>query len=251
MKSMIFKLIVTGILSFVAGGVTGYFVRKKTEVTFEEVTEEELEKLAKENGFPTDVDTDVVHNTDELSPSEDKSSVDNNDNNHHYVLDTHKEEYFKYWKGAQKYDTRSSDEDIGDDPVDFVIDDIPDTGEDDDEEVKNDLPVVEMSDINEFEHYSGMQDSEYDCFANFWYMKDKVLTDDENNPIDNAEYILGFDITMAFSKHNKENVNDEDYDPDILFMKNNKTKTIYQINRRRGAYSSLKEKEEYGGSVYR
>ena len=123
MKKVVGYLIV-GFIGFVAGGATGWFVRKKTtEVAFEEISEEEqakqiAEDIEGEDPIKRPVDIQEAINRAFGLPDNYKGEDHEEDNKSNIVsinqLDTNKEGYFKKWKAeekaAEKYDTRTKEE---------------------------------------------------------------------------------------------------------------------------------------------
>lgn len=242
------KYVAVGVASFAAGIATGYFIRKKTEVQFEEISQEEMDELSKDIGFDQDEkeESEEPKESKESEKTEESKDIEEKKESKPKAIDTQKEQYFKYWKGnnTSKYDTRTSEE-----PEDPVISDdgldeefINEINEDDN------LPDVEFSDLDEFIKYAQLDgDGEYDAFTMYWYSKDDVTLDVDEELIDDPS-MFGFDIATMFQKHESEHASEDDYDPNMMFVKENNSKTIYQIIRRRASYSKMKEQEEYGGS---
>lgn len=217
------KLALTGVVAFVSGFAAGYFVRKKTgEVQIEEITEEELQKLAKE-ASQAEGKPEETENTDIVEP----------------VPQDEKEAYFKRWKTdaelQEQYDTRSKDS-----PDDVVV-----TDEDIEaiEEHLDKIKDIEAGTMQDWLHWLSQPEGEYDTVELKWYEKDDVVCDDEGNPLENSEKHMGFDISEQFMLVDPELTGDDD----VRVIFNHKTHSLYYITRVSGlSYSQHKRLEDLG-----
>lgn len=223
------KLLLTGAASFAGGFALGYFVRKKTaEVEIEEISEEELEKLTQEMAGKTEkTENDIFGEPPEIQP----------------ISQDEKEIYWKRWKEgkdetpADMYDTRSKET-----PDDAV------TTEDVDgiEEYLNSLEDIEAGTMADWMRCMERPDGEYDPVELFWYDSDNVICDDNDEPLEDSEKHMGFDIRDQFYMIDDEMTGD----PDIRVIFNHKTKTVYHITRVNASYAVKKRMEEYGSDGY-
>jgi hypothetical protein len=71
---------------------------------------------------------------------------------------------------------------------------------------------------------------EYDIQSLIYYA-DGILTDDCNNPIENVEDMVGLDFADHFGE----------FEPDSVFIRNDKYKTYYEINRDLTTFSDSEE----------
>lgn len=236
MKQIIISSIV-GVLCFAAGCAAGWMARKKTEVQFEEVTEEELYACAEEDMNKKGKKEDNLTDEPQLLSSS---------KTQHETIDTQKTAYWdKYKNEAGKYKLHSELA-KGEEPViteeeppeldteeELVIDDIPD---------KN-VPHVEESDEDEFEYWLGEPDGEYQAMEVNWFSGDDVLTDEDNDPISNHQRYLGFDPKKEFAKMGvKRDVQA------VLYRKNNLLQIIYKVVQYPSSFGKRRFVEEYGGN---
>lgn len=239
MKSAIKYLFVAAV-SFVGGVITGYIFKKKTsEITFEEIPEEEQAAL-------------VAASEEKQEPINIQKAIDKTFNEEHYEkdIDTQKVQYFKKWKAdeaATKYDTTTKEE-----PENAVVtteevtlDKETEQFLDDIGEVEENHPDVEPASIEDWEYWEKQQgntfDAEYDC-EEILYYRDNVITDESGNPISNPGKKLGFDVPYVF-----ENIDDETTgDPNVRVVINHPNGVIYRIVHKNCDYVRGKLAEEYG-----
>lgn len=222
MKTWI-KLLLTGIACFAGGFSAGYIFRKKTgEIEIEEVSEEELQQLA-ENNKEADTESAQEKPAPQTAPQEQK-----------------KEEYFKRWKeetaeSAEKYDTRTTEA-----PQDVVP--VNDEDIQHAEEFMDSMAEIEPASIHDWERWANLPDGEYDPVSLIWYEPDNVVCDEETDePLENSDKYLGFDIGDQFKLEDDE----ASGDPDVRIVYNHKHRSIFYIHRSRVSYSSVKRQEEF------
>lgn len=231
------------VASFAVGSVCGWFVRKSTEVKFEEVTEEELNAIA-------EADTAKKDNSEEgeqekpapLSSATEESPLQK-------TLNTEKSQYWAKWKDeAGKYKPKGELPE-GEEPV--IAEEPPelDTEEeliiDDDEEkdVHSTLPNIEVSDEDEFDFWDSEPDGEYQAVRVGWFSGDGVLVDDENDPIGNYQRYLGFDPKKEFEKAGIKRG-----EGGVLYRKNNILQIVYEVTQYPSSFGKRRFVEEYGGN---
>ena len=221
------KLLLTGAASFAGGFALGYLVRKKTgEVEIEEVSEEELEKLTEEMKEKEPKE----ENTIELAP----------------VPADEKEAYFKRWKeegSTPDYDTRTKDS-----PDDVVVaSDVTDEDLNSIEDYLHNLKDVEAGTMADWLRYVQSPEGEYDTVELIWYEKDDVVCDEDDEPLEDSEKFMGFDVNEQFQLVDPETTGDEN----VRVIFNHKTKSLYYITRVPGtAYSQMAKVREMSSREY-
>lgn len=232
MKHWIITAIV-GTVAFAGGCLAGWEARKRTEVAFEEVTEEEL------NAY-------VQKDQEKPAKEEDQKPVISDSKSAHAQINTAKTEYASHWvdseSAAEKYITRSelpegedpviSDEDLANLDLDekLVIDDLDDK-----------LPPIEESDEDEFERWLAEPDGEYQSIEVTWMSGDNVVVDEDGDPIGNHQRYLGFDPKKEFTKMGiPKDAKAE------LYRKNNLLQVIYKVTQYPASYSTRAHQEVYG-----
>ena len=244
--------ILVALTGFIAGGVAGWFTRKKTcEVQFE-VADIQEDTVAKDNDLvykPIDVN-DTINKIFKVTDIEEKENgIEVKAESVSNAVDTQKEQYFKKWKAEEameKYDTRSKV-----DPEDPVVSEDLEEGFDQDflneageeNEFAVGRPEIEAGSIEDWNHWSSIQDGLYDCYKVYWFMGDNVLADEKGDPIDNPGKVIGFDVPSKFSEIDEETTGE----PDIRIVYNHKDNAIFQLIRRNWSYSLKKGAEEFGG----
>ena len=166
-------------------------------------------------------------------------------------LDTQKELYFRKWKteeAADKYDTRTKEE-----PEHVVISEEENLEEGLDKEFLNSIvqdeyarkkngPDIEEASMEDWDHWLGTPDGQYDPVEIWWFEHDNVLTDNEGIPLENPGKYMGFDVAQKFREIDEDTTGD----PDIRVIYNHKDSTIYQIIRKHASYGQKTAMEEYG-----
>lgn len=246
------KIALAAFAGFIGGGVCGWFARKQTEVRFEVCTDAEqlayAEAVAKKHGKSITEQVEeafapVKGETAEKNVKEEPDTVK--------AINTQKTQYWKqYQEEGGKYDQHSELAE-GEEPVTSEQDEngfdrkfmseVAETDNEDQEETEP-LPDVEDSDLQEFYHWNSIPDGEYDTISVAWFSADDILVDEDNLEVKNPIRYLGFDPKEAFEE--KKAI---DGDPDALYKKNNKFKTIFEVIRYNTSYNVKKRMEEFGG----
>lgn len=100
--------------------------------------------------------------------------------------------------------------------------------EDENEEAKTmDRPYVISP-----EQYGELED--YDCYE-YTYYADKVLTDETDHPLENVDEKIGLDSLNRFGE----------YEPDSVYVRNDKTKSDYAILLDTQTYAEVLEEKPY------
>lgn len=227
------KVLLGAVVGFGGGFAAGYFTRKKFfEVEIEEVSEEELNKMAIEaQNTPSD-ETEGGSNTFMKGAA--------------FVDSEAKEAVFRQWKEnpdiQEMYDTRSDEvpenvETISEEELDGAIRDIPDVGE-----------LVEPGSMTDWSYWSNYAQDEgvYDPIELIWYEGDDVVCDENGEPMENSDKFLGFDIAEQFDKI----APDLSGDDNVRIVINHQHHSIFYINRRKGSYSQHRRLEELGSDGY-
>ena len=226
---------IIGVIGFVVGlgggFAAGYFVRKKTEVQFEEVTEEELARVIAEDEKKEDKPKHEEDILEDKKPSDTMKQID-----------TQKTQYWQKWndgKDTSEY-LRQSDAPKNEEIVTTDDMDIPDDPELDMDEEDEDLrhrEKVEKSDESEYNYWKSFKDGEYDTMTLAWFSGDDVTVDEDTFPIGNPLRYLGFLPKDVFGKTKD----------DTIYMKNNEFKVVYEIVKYDTSYDAKVHEEEYGG----
>lgn len=219
-----------GVAAFIGGCFAGWEAKKRTEITFEEVTEAELETYAKE-----DMKKQQEKAPETIKPEEHKPAYED--------INTAKIDYAAKWSDeAGKYRTRGELPE-GEDPV-ITEEDVENLDLDEDlviDDLDSKLPAVEESDEDEFERWVAEPDGEYQAMEVTWFAGDNVLVDEDNDPITNHQRYLGFDPKKEFEKLGVKK--DE---AAVIYRKNNLLQIIFQVTRYPASYGKRKFKEEFG-----
>ena len=256
MKKSIGYLIV-GLLSFIGGGVVGWTLRKKTaEVTFEEVTSEEQEEAMKADGMlpeikrPKDIQEAIDQSFGVNGRQVPGNGGDADGDKGLQQIDTQKERYFQKWKAdeaARKYDTRTTETP----KTVVVVQDDDDLEAGLDKDFLNDVSRwqrggngadIEEGTMEDWDHWIGIQDGDYDPVEVWWFDRDNVLTDEKGQPLENPGKYMGFDVAKKFEEISEDTTGD----PDIRVVYNHKEGAIFQIIRKHASYDRLTAMEEYG-----
>lgn len=257
MKKLIGYFAVGAVCTFI-GGLLGWTAHKKTtEVQFEEISPDEQaeqiandiyeEKPQKEIRRPLDIQQ-AIDSTFGVYPS-----VPDAPNAPTPVqLDTQKEQYFKKWKESEKYDTRTKE-----DPENPVISEEepydPDSGLDPDfmNELnqENQAPArrriakdIEEGTIEDWNHWLGVPDGDWEPVEVFWFDEDNVVADDKGEAVENQRTYLGFDPEKIFNEVDEDTTGD----PDIRVVFNTHQGAIFQIVRKHTSFERKRGMEEFG-----
>ena len=240
-------------VSFVVGGVTGYFIRKRQEVQFVECTEEELQQFAAETEGKDDPNT--------LSMAAGEKDSAN-------TVDNRKVDYTAYWNKQKNIASEIKEQ------IDGVYnnpnagvgeeEDVSVTDEDLDPDFKEaienteDIPdlvvpgQVVPSNGNEF-----YEDSDETKITIFWYDRDDTVTMvDGGDPDMSHEEVVPdpleefrFDIKKEFEKCRADEL-DFFGEGTVLYRKNPHLNIQYQIIRYPSSYAKRKAQEEFGHDAY-
>lgn len=260
----LFGYLGVAIISFFGGAAAGWMARKKTaEVQFEEVSaEEQAAQIAADLAAKQPVDVyEAINRTfgldgkEKPSEAQEKASVKDadgdTDGDSTLMMNTQKEQYFKQWKAEEasvrKYDTRTNEE-----PKNPVI-----SEEEDDLEagIDNELvskiidgirikggPDIEAGTMDDWDHWLGEPEGQYDPVEVWWFDEDNVLTDEHGEPLENPGKYMGFDVETKFEEISEETTGD----PDIRVIYNHKENAIFQIVRKHMSYDRKTAMEEFG-----
>lgn len=237
-------------VSFVVGGVTGYFVRKRQEVQFVECTEEELQQFAEQEEAKAKENTPVMAAGDKDSAT---------------TVDNRKVDYTAYWnqqKGLVKeiqeqingvYDTADKTA-VGDDEDVNVTEE--DLDPDFKEAIENTEDIPELLVPGQVVASSGdefYEDSDASKVTIFWYDRDDTVTqiDGGDEDLSNETIVqdpleeFRFDIRKEFEKCRADEL---DYfgEGTVLYRKNPHMNILYQIIRYPSSYARRKAQEEFG-----
>ena len=231
--------ILLGVLGGFSGGfVTGFFVHKKmNDIQFEEVSEEDLDKLLAEmpqmNNLPEakkekDIPKELPTDPDELRKAlQGKTPYIKAD-------DEKKQEYSKIWNTVKDYSNKENADEL---PLE---DDIP---KDENEEFMENL-AAEVNDnhdepetkkapylISLGEFYDERR--EYDKITIDWYDEDNVVVDEQEKKIPDPEAYIGCKMKELFGKP------PADGDPDSRFVRNDNYGTDYEVIRHHSRWSEV------------
>ena len=247
------KVAIAFVLGFLGGGASGYFFCKSRETKFVICTDEEQMAAAEADQKPSEASKTVSEQINEIFEQKaETSEKEVTEPKAVQVINTQKTQYWKRFEDeGGKYD-RHGELEEGEDPVtseeefdEKFMNEIQGGEEDTEEgEVSEDLPDVEESSLQEFYHWNSIPDGEYDTISVCWFAGDGVLVDDDNIEIKNPVRYLGFDPKEAF-----EGKRAPDEDPDAIYRKNNRYKTIFEVIRYNATYSVKKRMEEFGGEA--
>lgn len=259
--------ILVGLVSFAAGGAAGWLVRKKTtEVAFEEISEEEqARQMAADGEDPIKRPIDIQQAINRaFGVPDDYKGADADGDEINLVtdkveelqqgivqLDTQKMQYMNKWKAeeaADKYDTRTKEV-----PKHVVTTDEEDDLESGldheflDEVVREERyrrtgADIEAATMEDWDHWLGIQDGDYDCVEVWWFDEDNVLTDEKGEPLENPGRYMGFDVPQKFEEISEDTTGD----PDIRVIYNHPEGAIFQIIRKHGSYDRKTSMEEFG-----
>lgn len=231
------------VLGFLGGGASGYFFCKSRETKFVVCTDEEQLAYAEADQQKNEPVKTIEEQIDEVFTNKEKEV---RESKAVAEINTQKTQYWKqYQDEGGKYDKHSNLEE-GEDPVtsdeEFDPNFMNELEDHEEGEVIENLPDIEDSTLQEFYHWNSIPDGEYDTISVCWFAGDEVLVGDDDMEIKNPVRYLGFDPKEAFAEKEKT-----DEDPDAIYKKNNKYKTIFEVIRYQATYSVKKRLEEFGG----
>lgn len=242
---------------FAAGVATGYFIRKRGEMRFVEVTEEELAAEAEKDtqnasktaseGPESASKPDIGQRIEELFASPEVPSKPKETHASEGIGEGQKIAYFNKWKAQEaqdKYDTRTKEE-----PEDVVADVEegldPEFMKSLDDISDEELPEIEGGTMADWHHWTSHPEdaSDYDTHELTWYEKDNVICDDRDEEVERPEVYIGYDIRKQFERKPER----ETDDPNVRIIINHKLRTIYHVTRVSGSWSEKRKAEEFGG----
>ena len=243
MKKIIGYLIVAA-ASFTGGAFLGYYVRKKSaEAAFEEISEEEqaeqyLADQEEKIQRPVDIQA-AINRTFGLPDNYTAESDIPHEESNLVQINTQKIQYMnrrKAEEAADKYDTRTKE-----DPRNPVVSDEEEDPEKDiDPEFIKVCSGVEEATADDWDHWIGIQDGDYDCVEMWWYEAENVLTDEKDRRIKNPAGYLGFSVPNIF----REPAAGINADPDVRDMYNHDEGVIFQIVRKHESFGRQEVPEE-------
>lgn len=240
MKKWIITTLV-GVGSFTVGAICGWVGRKRMEVQFEEITEEEMEALA-EADKAARAEKEQQKNGEQEKPA--ALSSETEESSLQKTINTQKTEYWAKWQdGAGNYKPKGELPE-GEEPV--ISEEEPPELDTEEELIIDDydkLPRVEESDESEFSFWSAEKDGEYQAMEVGWFSGDNILVDEENDPIGNYQRYLGFDPKKEFEKAGVKRTEEG-----VLYRKNNILQIVYKVTQYPSSYGKRKFIEEYGGN---
>lgn len=236
-------------VSFGAGFGVGYYLRKRSEMQFEIVSEEELNAEAEKDTqntpetaseapvSPSEVDIEreiakTFERTEEASESQGEG-----------IGNGQKIAYFRQWKAEEareKYDTRTKEE--PEEPVTETEEGLDKEFLDGLEEDIANLPEIEAGTIEDWYIWVGKPDGRYDPIELYWYERDDQLVDTHEKEVERAELFVGFDIGKKFEEIDSDTTGD----PNVRVLFNHRRGIIYHITRINGSWALKKKAEEFG-----
>lgn len=250
------KIIVAAavVVSFGAGIATGWWLRKKQEVTFEEVTEEEQQAYAAQ--FEKKMEEDAAEKLEEKDYEQKQDGVDQvpkieveqEGTNVNPAMDTRKIDYANAWKR----DEIKQREGYGD-PTPGDPEDLSPSESDLDPDF---IAAIQEEEGPRFVPISGKEfynDDDNEKVTVFWYDRDDVVTrlndDDAEEVVQEPDKFLGFDIHKAFEE--ADDAEEENAGLGLmLYRKDQHTDTMIQMVRYPMSYGKRTGQEEYGGTDY-
>ena len=233
--------VLLGILAGFGGGfAAGFYAHKKmNDVKFEEVSEEELDKLLWT--IPDDVkeaaeqkklaQTAPEPRIQEIPTEPDKlRNALQGKTPYIHMDDEKKKEYSKIWKTVKDYSNEDNANEMplpledGLDPsfLESLSDDIP-------VDEKEETPIKEKPyQITLGQFYDERR--EYDKITIDWYDEDDVLLDEQEEVIADPESYVGMPMKELFKEAPM------DGDPDQIFMRNDHYGTDYEVIRHHASY---------------
>lgn len=240
--------ILLGVLGgFGAGFASGFLVHKKmNDIQFEEVSEEDLDKLLE--SFPDDIkklSSGAAEGAEKAISDRNKavSEAGTDPDKLRNALqgktpymsadDAKKQEYSKMWGTVKEYSNEDNanelptENDISEEENEFM----QNLGDEVADEVAEPEPKKEPYLISLGEFYEERR--EYDKITIDWYDGDNVILDEREEPIDDIVGYVGCSMTELFGKP------PADGDPDSRFVRNDRYGTDYEIIRHHGSWHEL------------
>lgn len=224
------KVIVASVISFFGGGAVGYFLRKKYDEDncFEVISEEEMKAI--EDGLgEAKLDEAKPNNVVPMEAFKTSSSIDGIEKQ---KPNTTKEDYAKMWKAGKAVETYSTTENADrmmdlSEGMELTIDDLDEAEKAVQQDIANEkAPPHEISTSDFYTRNPGHNGYFYNKETLYWYEDGVVCSEDENR-VEDWESLIGYDIAERFSKVKI----DPDGDPDVIFMRNDRYETDYEVIR--------------------
>ena len=255
------KVGIGAVCGFVAGWASRYLFKEKLQKPGFEVCDD-AEQLAyaiqceaKEQKKAAKGKIDEVFDQGKEEEKEDQKDIPS-ETPAVKAINTQKTNYMRYFNDGGKYDRHSNlpegeEAVVSEEGFDKEFISAIENSEEDEiengEPVDNNEPIPEIEDssLQEYYHWCSKPDGEYDTETMAWYEHDDklVVTDEEGDHVtpDPVKY-CGFDPKTMF-----ENKSTVDEDPDSLYKKNNRFKTVYEVIRYKASYNVMRRMEEFGG----
>ena len=244
------KVLLGVIGGFGAGFASGFFVHKKiNDVQFEEVSEEDLDKLLEglqdgTKNLPSGnedaakkADFDRNKAIQEAGTNPDKLRNALQGKTPYIQADNDKKkEYSKIWNTVKSYSNEENADEIPTESNDISEeDDVSEHMEALENEIADEVaepePKKEPYMITLGEFYDERR--EYDKITIDWYDGDNVVLDETENPIADVISYVGCDMNTLFGRP------PADGDPDSRFVRNDRYGTDYEIIRHHGSWHEL------------
>lgn len=235
------------VVSFAAGVAAGWFIRKKQEVQFVEVTEEELQEYANQcegKSEPPEEEQEETEEVPKIQIDQESASIDP-------VTDTRKQDYANAWKEHEKIVKRESyGEPTPGDPEDLnptEADLDPDFAAAIEEENQPRFEGISGSDF----YRMGGKGSTQEVY--FWYDRDDVITeqiddDIEREMADDELRHLGFDIRKEFETRKADIEEEIAGSGSMLYLEDHQRDVVISLVRYPMSYRKRRQQEEYGGA---
>lgn len=234
---------------FGMGFGTGFFVHKKlNDIQFEEVTNEDFDKLMeglpikdvqgvkKDAGTPGKAVFEPNKGIPEYLTDVDKlRNALQGKTPYIQADDQKKQEYSKAWETVRKYSNEDNADELPTESDDLEKDidqdfvkDILNEAEDipDEPEPKKEPYLISLGDFYE-------ERRNYDKITIDWYDEDNVVLDEREEPIADIVSYVGCDMNTLFGKP------PTDGDPDSRFVRNDKYQSDYEVIRHHASWKQL------------
>ena len=247
----------TAVISFGAGMAAGWWFRKKQEITFEEVTEEEQQAYAAQ--FEKKMEKDAAKELEEKDYEQKPDDVENvpkievdkgeEGTNIHPSMDTRKQDYANAWKRDEIKQREGYGEPTPGDPEDLSPTKM-DLDPNFEEAIRDEGPRFEPISGRDF-----YNDDDNEHVTVFWYDRDDVVTrlneDDEEVVLDDpVKFLRGLDIRKEFKENISEAEEENAGDGLMLYRRDKHADTVIQLVRYPMSYGKRTQQEEYGGTDY-
>ena len=238
---------VSAAVAFVAGTVAGWFLRKRTEMQFVETTEEELQEYAakfeKKEEDEGELSEDDYGEKPQPVPN---VEFDKEGTNVNPAMDTRKVDYANRWKRDEIVHREGYGQPTPGDEEDLSVKE---------EDLDPDFVAEIQQEEPRFEHISAREFNDHDERQEvyFWYDRDNVVTmqdenEEEHEVPESSLKKMGFDLRKELQEAGDETEEIIGEGGFVLFMRDNKTDTVYSLVRYPTSYGKRTQQEEYGGT---